>query len=197
MKHRNHRHHEHYLLAVQCKKLAEQVQLLQKEIEYLHEQYGERYQNHANTLMFLHNKNAELLNEMNHKQKVFPISGPGPVPGPLLPRPKPPTEGRGFDRDIVTPMPNINIIPHPVPHPIEKPKYFGRPYMYPHTYPYPYTYPYSSPYMNPWLYRDVKLPPQTPQTPQTQPIKKEYVLPPKPPIHPKDFLSDSDSDEEY
>jgi len=51
--------------------------------------------------------------------------------------------------------------------------------------------------MNPWLYRDVKLTPQTPQTLPTQPIKKEYVLPPKPPLQPKEFLSDTDSDEEY
>ena len=208
MKHRQHRHQDFQFLVIQCKELTEQVQSLQNEIDSLHEQYGERYQNHANALLFLQNKNAELHTQLHKGGKVLPIP-------PHYPKPKPPIkkaydteeEEEYFSRALPNPipnkppvqMPNINIIPHPiphppVPHPKPKPKCFEYPFEYP--YYYPYSYPYYYPYYGSHYYRDGPHP-----TSPHPPIKKEFVPLAKPPIHPMKGqvgeFAESDSDEEF
>jgi len=175
---RHHRHqHEYHILLIQCKELTEKVHTLQSELDSLHQNHKEHYENHANTLAFLQTKNAELHKELRGESMVYPVPPHFPYPQP---RPKPPKKPF-LDRDPtpnITEMPHINITPQPIKKPS---KCFGYPYLNPYSSYYPYSaYSSVSPY---YPYYRGEL---------TQPPKKEYVPPAKPPHH--DIFSDSDSD---
>ena len=61
--------YENSVLKVQHNEMVSAINTLQSEIETLEKKNNENHKNHANSLMFLQNKNANLNKTLNLKQK--------------------------------------------------------------------------------------------------------------------------------